>query len=68
MQLNTIAGRTYNDLQQYPVFPWILADYTSATIDLDNAGRVVCRVCDCDKPCRRRRLSRPQQTCRRTQR
>jgi len=22
MQLNTIAGRTYNDLTQYPVFPW----------------------------------------------
>ena len=29
MQLNTFAGRTYNDLSQYPVFPWILADYTS---------------------------------------
>lgn len=22
MQLNTLAGRTYNDLNQYPVFPW----------------------------------------------
>jgi len=22
MALNTIAGRTYNDLTQYPVFPW----------------------------------------------
>jgi hypothetical protein len=30
MQLNTIAGRTYNDLTQYPVFPWVLTDYTSA--------------------------------------
>jgi hypothetical protein len=29
MGLNTIAGRTYNDLSQYPVFPWILADYSS---------------------------------------
>lgn len=36
MQLNTIAGRTYNDLTQYPVFPWVLADYTSETIDLRN--------------------------------
>lgn len=36
MHLNTIAGRTYNDLSQYPVFPWILADYTSAELDLDN--------------------------------
>ncbi|XP_067125871.1 neurobeachin-like protein 1 isoform X3 [Centruroides vittatus] len=36
MHLNTIAGRTYNDLSQYPVFPWILADYTSSELDLDN--------------------------------
>ncbi|XP_039288405.1 neurobeachin-like protein 1 isoform X2 [Nilaparvata lugens] len=34
MQLNTLAGRTYNDLSQYPVFPWILADYTSSELDL----------------------------------
>ncbi|XP_053569691.1 neurobeachin-like protein 2 isoform X2 [Bombina bombina] len=36
MQLNTIAGRTYNDLSQYPVFPWVLCDYFSETLDLDN--------------------------------
>eukprot|EP01113_Clastostelium_recurvatum_P032618 TRINITY_DN4216_c0_g1_i3.p1 TRINITY_DN4216_c0_g1~~TRINITY_DN4216_c0_g1_i3.p1 ORF type:complete len:2476 (+),score=625.81 TRINITY_DN4216_c0_g1_i3:3-7430(+) len=36
MYLNTIAGRTYNDLTQYPVFPWIIADYTSPTLDLNN--------------------------------
>ncbi|KAK9905588.1 hypothetical protein WJX75_002584 [Coccomyxa subellipsoidea] len=36
MQLNTLAGRTYNDLNQYPVFPWILADYTSASLDLNS--------------------------------
>ncbi|XP_072010630.1 neurobeachin-like protein 2 isoform X2 [Engystomops pustulosus] len=36
MQLNTIAGRTYNDLSQYPVFPWILRDYTSESLDLNN--------------------------------
>ncbi|XP_036194412.1 WD repeat and FYVE domain-containing protein 3 isoform X9 [Myotis myotis] len=29
MHLNTLAGRSYNDLMQYPVFPWILADYDS---------------------------------------
>ena len=28
MYLNTLAGRTYNDLTQYPVFPWVLKDYT----------------------------------------
>ncbi|CAD5122682.1 DgyrCDS11092 [Dimorphilus gyrociliatus] len=36
MQLNTIAGRTYNDLSQYPIFPWILSDYSSDHLDLDN--------------------------------
>jgi hypothetical protein len=30
--LNTLAGRSYNDLTQYPVFPWVLADYTSPTL------------------------------------
>jgi len=34
MQLNVLAGRTYQDLDQYPVFPWILADYGSETLDL----------------------------------
>ncbi|XP_076009798.1 neurobeachin-like protein 2 isoform X2 [Genypterus blacodes] len=36
MQLNTIAGRTYNDLSQYPVFPWVLCDYNSEVLDLEN--------------------------------
>lgn len=36
MNLNTLAGRSYNDLMQYPVFPWIVADYTSAELDLNN--------------------------------
>ncbi|XP_056292336.1 WD repeat- and FYVE domain-containing protein 4 isoform X5 [Pseudoliparis swirei] len=36
MHLNTIAGRTYNDLMQYPVFPWVLADYQSEALDLSN--------------------------------
>ncbi|KAI8092540.1 uncharacterized protein BX664DRAFT_259855 [Halteromyces radiatus] len=35
MYINAIAGRSYNDLTQYPVFPWILADYTSEKLDLD---------------------------------
>ncbi|KAJ1441521.1 BEACH domain-containing protein, partial [Ochromonadaceae sp. CCMP2298] len=26
----------YNDLCQYPVFPWVLSDYESPTIDLQN--------------------------------
>ncbi|XP_055712582.1 neurobeachin isoform X5 [Phlebotomus papatasi] len=34
MFLNTIAGRTYNDLNQYPVFPWVLTNYDSRELDL----------------------------------
>lgn len=30
------AGRTYNDLNQYPVFPWVLRDYTSPVLDLND--------------------------------
>lgn len=36
MYVNTLAGRSYNDLSQYPVFPWILKDYDSAKLDLTN--------------------------------
>ena len=36
MHLNTLAGRSYNDINQYPVFPWVLADYKSDTIDLND--------------------------------
>lgn len=36
MMINTFAGRTFNDLTQYPVFPWVIADYTSETLDLSN--------------------------------
>ncbi|KAG5266359.1 hypothetical protein AALO_G00230130 [Alosa alosa] len=38
MHLNTLAGRTYNDLMQYPIFPWVLADYHSQTLDLSEAA------------------------------
>ncbi|ONK60513.1 uncharacterized protein A4U43_C08F19280 [Asparagus officinalis] len=36
MHLNTLAGRGYSDLTQYPVFPWVLADYESDILDLTN--------------------------------
>ncbi|XP_034441743.1 lipopolysaccharide-responsive and beige-like anchor protein isoform X6 [Hippoglossus hippoglossus] len=32
--LNTISGRTFNDLNQYPVFPWVITNYDSAELDL----------------------------------
>lgn len=38
MHLNTLAGRSYNDLTQYPVFPWVLADYDSEILDLSDSG------------------------------
>ncbi|CAG9764999.1 unnamed protein product [Ceutorhynchus assimilis] len=38
MHLNTLAGRSYNDLMQYPVFPWILADYDSEELDLSDSN------------------------------
>ncbi|KPI96894.1 Lysosomal-trafficking regulator [Papilio xuthus] len=34
MALNGLAGRSYNDLMQYPVLPFIIADYTSKMLDL----------------------------------
>ena len=34
MQLNKLAGRTFNDLMQYPIFPFVLSDYTSDSLDL----------------------------------
>jgi len=36
MYLNSLADRSFNDLTQYPVFPWIIADYTSRELDLNN--------------------------------
>ena len=36
MFLNREAGRSFKDLTQYPVFPWIIQDYSSPTLDLSN--------------------------------
>ncbi|EFA84213.1 BEACH domain-containing protein [Heterostelium album PN500] len=36
MMLNTIAGRTYNDISQYPIFPQVIADYRSEQLDLND--------------------------------
>ncbi|KAI3773056.1 hypothetical protein L6452_04254 [Arctium lappa] len=46
MHLNTLAGRGYSDLTQYPVFPWILADYENENLDFT-------------KPATFRRLDKP---------
>ncbi|KAH9506209.1 hypothetical protein DERF_010951 [Dermatophagoides farinae] len=34
MHLNRLSGRTFNDLMQYPVFPFVLADYSSHILNL----------------------------------
>ncbi|XP_042573043.1 lipopolysaccharide-responsive and beige-like anchor protein isoform X2 [Cyprinus carpio] len=34
MFLNTISGRTFNDLNQYPVFPWVITNYDCEDLDL----------------------------------
>ncbi|CAG9119585.1 unnamed protein product [Plutella xylostella] len=36
MRLNGLAGRSYNDLMQYPIFPFVIADYTSRILDLND--------------------------------
>ncbi|CAI5735290.1 unnamed protein product [Hyaloperonospora brassicae] len=36
MALNVSAGRSYNDASQYPVFPWVINDYESAELRLDD--------------------------------
>lgn len=33
LALNSAAGRTFQDLSRYPVFPWILQDYNSSKLD-----------------------------------
>ncbi|KAG9149665.1 hypothetical protein Leryth_017584 [Lithospermum erythrorhizon] len=38
MILNTLAGRSYNDLTQYPIFPWVLADYSSEVLDFNKSS------------------------------
>ncbi|KAM9839485.1 protein FAN [Aulostomus maculatus] len=38
LHLNNLADRSCNDLSQYPVFPWVIADYTSKQLDLTNAA------------------------------
>ena len=37
-KLNKEAGRSFNDLMQYPVMPFILADYTNQIIDLESSS------------------------------
>lgn len=34
LYLNSAADRSFNDLTQYPVMPWVISDYTSSELNL----------------------------------
>lgn len=36
LAINFYAGRSFNDITQYPIFPWVISDYESESIDLSN--------------------------------
>ncbi|GLI70367.1 hypothetical protein VaNZ11_015146 [Volvox africanus] len=36
LYLNFAAGRSFNDLAQWPVFPWVLRNYVSSNLDLND--------------------------------
>lgn len=36
LHLNSLADRSFYDLTQYPVFPWVIADYKSDVLDLQD--------------------------------
>ena len=35
--LNKLSSRSFNDISQYPIFPWVLSDYTSSSLKLENS-------------------------------
>ncbi|PNF22132.1 hypothetical protein B7P43_G06803 [Cryptotermes secundus] len=37
LYLNSMADRTFSDLTQYPVFPWVIQDYSSLKLNLDDS-------------------------------
>jgi len=38
MQLNKLAGRSFNDLMQYPIFPFVLSQYDQNLLDLSTSS------------------------------
>jgi len=36
MNLNILSGRSFNDASQYPIMPWVLQDYESNVLNIDN--------------------------------
>ncbi|OMJ79422.1 hypothetical protein SteCoe_20577 [Stentor coeruleus] len=40
MLINRLAGRSMHDLSQYPIFPWVLCDYSSEVLKFDEPEKV----------------------------
>jgi factor associated with neutral sphingomyelinase activation len=38
MWLNFVSGRSYQDLTQYPVFPWIYIGFSAADLQLNSSN------------------------------
>ncbi|KAK3067169.1 hypothetical protein LTS18_001271, partial [Coniosporium uncinatum] len=59
-----MAGRSFNDLIQYPVFPWVLADYTSEELDLTDPRtfRDLSKPMGCQMPSREAEFRERYQT------
>jgi len=36
MHLNEASNRSFSDLSQYPIYPWVISDYESEVLDLNN--------------------------------
>ena len=36
LALNTYSGRSYNDTSQYPFLPWVIKDYTTSVLNLND--------------------------------
>ena len=36
MMINIMSGRSFNVASQYPIFPWVLSDFSSSELDLNN--------------------------------
>ncbi|EAX94530.1 Beige/BEACH domain containing protein [Trichomonas vaginalis G3] len=51
LNLNILAGRSYNDVCQYPIFPWVIKDFDSQSLDLnaiDTYRDLTQRIQKCD--------------------
>ena len=34
LYIHSLSDRSFNDIMQYPVMPWVVADYTSSTLGM----------------------------------